>query len=54
MPKTVETIIFNIYKTPMKAIEFNSLLNRVILVIRKKEMGNINIQIAAEAIFDKL
>ena len=42
------------YNTPIKAIEFNNFLNRVKLLIRKKEVGNINIQIAAEAILDKL
>ena len=46
--------MFRIYKTPIRAIEFNSLLNLVILFIRKNEIGKINIQIAAEAMLDRL
>ena len=46
--------MFSIYSTPMSAIEFNNLLNRLILFIRKNEIGNTNIQIAAEAMLDKL
>tara|TARA_B100000524_G_scaffold110751_1_gene53673 strand:+ start:27305 stop:27517 length:213 start_codon:yes stop_codon:yes gene_type:complete len=54
IPNTVEIIMFIIYKTPISAIEFNNFLNRLILFIRKNEIGNTNIQMAAEAMLDKL
>ena len=54
IPNTVEIMMFRIYNTPIRAIEFNSRRNLVMLFIRKNEIGNINIQIAAEAMLDRL
>ena len=54
IPNTVEIMMFRIYNTPIRAIEFNSRRNLVILFIRKNEIGNINIQIAADAMLDRL